>query len=172
MPFLFEAPFRINGLLLRSFSMRRKMKWYFKRKLLGDVVFGGWLCQSCCREAELRFVEGWEVWGQILRLLLFVCGSQTVKLFQTSLPVISSVLKRLEICRQQSDSWTARRNITWERLRAGALLAVNWIHVLIEDPVLPPCAEVWEQQPVLGSSCRVPHHSSTGKKCISHLSLQ
>lgn len=93
-------------------------------------------------------LRDWDAQGQILRLLLSVCGSQTVKLFQTPLPVIPSMLKRLEICRQQSDSWTARRNITWVGLRAGALLAVNWNRVLIEDPVLPPCAEVWEQQAV------------------------
>lgn len=129
--------------------MRRKIKWCFKRKLLGDVVFGGWLCQSYCSEAELRLAEGLGCAGPDPQVFAVSMRLQTVKLFQTPLPVISSMLKRLGICRQQSDSWTARRNITWVRLRAGALLAANWIHVLIEDAVLPPCAQVWEQQPVL-----------------------
>lgn len=163
MQFLSEASFRINGLLARSFLMRRKIKWCFKRKLLGDVVFGGWLCQSYCSEAELRFAEGLGCAGPDPQPFAVSSSSQTVKLFQTPLPVISSMLKRLEICRQQSDSWTTRRNIRWVRLRAGALLAVNWILVLIEDPVLPPCAEVWEQQPVL-RALAVCHIAVNGKE--------
>lgn len=121
--------------------MQRKIKLYLKSELIAGVL-GGLAVSELLQwgRAEIQWGIG------ILSLMLLACSSQTVKLFQTPLPAISSVLKRLEICRQQSDSWTTRRNNRWVRLRAGALPAVNWISVLIEDPALPPCAELWEQQ--------------------------